>query len=110
AVNRKLTIPSSGLLLRRKAGKRMGILTFSCPRTGQPIETGIETDEATLLETASVAMRVACPHCLEEHGPRVHEGFLASTTWIAVPYRASQASSAQAPPHKARPRREIRAE
>jgi hypothetical protein len=56
----------------------MGVLTFSCPRTGRPIETGIETDEATLLKIASVAIRLLCPHCLEEHDPRVHEGYLAT--------------------------------
>ena len=56
----------------------MGVLTFCCPRTGRPIETGIETDEATLLEVASVAVRLRCPHCHEEHDPRVHEGYLAT--------------------------------
>ena len=55
----------------------MGHLTFCCPRTGKPIQTGIETDAATMLEVASVAVRLECPHCEEEHGPRVYEGYLA---------------------------------
>jgi len=57
---------------------KMGALTFRCPRTGRPIRTGIETDEATLLKVASVAIRLSCPHCREEHDPRVHEGYLAT--------------------------------
>jgi hypothetical protein len=56
----------------------MGPLTFSCPRTGKPIETGIETDAATLSEVAWVAVRLRCPHCHEEHDPKVHEGYLAT--------------------------------
>jgi hypothetical protein len=54
----------------------MGALMFDCPRTGKPITTGIETDEATLLEVASVAIRLMCPHCGEEHDSRVHQGYL----------------------------------
>jgi hypothetical protein len=56
----------------------MGVLTFSCPRTGRPIGTGIETDAATLLEVAAVAVRLRCPHCHQEHDPKVHEGYLAT--------------------------------
>ncbi len=56
----------------------MGTLTFECPRTGKPIRTGIETDQATLLEIASIAIRVFCPHCREVHDPRVQEGYLAT--------------------------------
>ena len=44
----------------------MGTLTFHCPRTGRPIESGIETDAATMMETASVPVRLICPHCLRE--------------------------------------------
>jgi hypothetical protein len=55
----------------------MGALVFECPRTGKPIRTGIETDYATLIEAASVPIRLFCPHCREEHDPRVREGYLA---------------------------------
>jgi hypothetical protein len=58
----------------------MGALTFECPRTGKPIRSGIETDEATLLGVARVAVRVFCPHCREEHDPRVHQGYLATAS------------------------------
>jgi hypothetical protein len=49
----------------------MGTLTFHCPRTGRPIESGIETDAATMMETASVPVRLICPHCHDEHDPKV---------------------------------------
>jgi hypothetical protein len=54
----------------------MGTLTFHCPRTGRPIESGIETDAATMMETASVPVRLICPHCHDEHDPKVREGYL----------------------------------
>src|SRR4051812_17105923 len=67
-IKKKLTnwLPPSRQNTSDREGK-MGALTFECPRTGKPIRTGIETDEATLLEVARVAVRVFCPHCREEH-------------------------------------------
>ena len=54
----------------------MGSLTFVCPRTGQPIETGIETDPDTIAIVRSVNMRVRCAHCGEQHPFRVEDGYL----------------------------------
>jgi hypothetical protein len=54
----------------------MGTLTFVCPRTGRPIETGIETDPDTLAIVRAVRMRVTCAHCGEAHPFQVEDGYL----------------------------------
>ena len=54
----------------------MGNLTFVCPQTGRPIETGIETDPDTLVLVQAVRMRVTCAHCGETHGFQVADGYL----------------------------------
>ena len=45
----------------------MGLLVIRCPVTGQRIETGIETDVATLSAISYEIGRVFCPHCNQEH-------------------------------------------
>jgi hypothetical protein len=42
------------------------ILTI-CPVTGQPIDTGIETDEASFARLPAFLAQVYCPHCRSEH-------------------------------------------
>ena len=54
----------------------MGNLTFVCPRTGRPIETGIETDPDTMAIVRAVSMRLTCAHCGEEHAFQVEDGYL----------------------------------
>ena len=54
----------------------MGNLTFVCPHTSRPIETGIETDPNTLVLVRAVRMRVTCAHCGERHAFRVADGYL----------------------------------
>ena len=54
----------------------MGNLIFVCPQTGQPIETGIETDPDTMRLVKTVSLRVTCAHCAEQHAFRVAEGYL----------------------------------
>jgi hypothetical protein len=54
----------------------MGNLTFICPATGTPIETGIETDSDTLLQVRAVSLRVTCAHCGERHAFQVADGYL----------------------------------
>jgi hypothetical protein len=39
----------------------------ACPNTGQPISTGIETDEYSLLQIADVPARTRCPVCGLDH-------------------------------------------
>ena len=54
----------------------MGSLTFVCPHTGKPIETGIETDPDTMMLVRAVSMRVRCAHCGERHAFQVEDGYL----------------------------------
>lgn len=39
----------------------------TCLVTGRPIETGIETDEASFSRLSNFTGRVFCPHCNREH-------------------------------------------
>jgi hypothetical protein len=54
----------------------MGDLTFVCPRTGRPIDSGIETDPDTMRMVRAVSLRVACAHCGEAHAFQVADGYL----------------------------------
>jgi hypothetical protein len=54
----------------------VGNLTFLCPDTGRPIETGIETDADTLVLVQTVSLRVRCAHCGERHAFHVADGYL----------------------------------
>jgi hypothetical protein len=42
-------------------------LLITCPNTGQPISTGIETDEYSLQQIADVPSRTHCPACGLNH-------------------------------------------
>jgi hypothetical protein len=42
-------------------------LMIWCPYTGQPISTGIETDEYSLRQIADVPSRTRCPICGLDH-------------------------------------------
>jgi hypothetical protein len=45
----------------------MGALMITCPTTGQPISTGIETDEYSLRQIDDVPARTHCPFCGLDH-------------------------------------------
>jgi hypothetical protein len=45
----------------------MGALMITCPNTGQPISTGIETDEYSLKQIDDVPTRTHCPLCGLDH-------------------------------------------
>jgi hypothetical protein len=45
----------------------MGALMITCPNTGQPISTGIETDEYSLKQIDDVPSRTRCPFCGLDH-------------------------------------------
>jgi hypothetical protein len=45
----------------------MGALMIMCPNTGQPISTGIETDEYSLKQIDDVPTRTRCPLCGLDH-------------------------------------------
>jgi hypothetical protein len=45
----------------------MGEVMTTCPVTGQPIATGIDTDEASFARVPAFTAKVFCPHCQSEH-------------------------------------------
>ena len=59
----------------------MAALIFSCPRTGRPIESGIETDRASLSHVQMIRIRVRCPYCWEEHDRTIRDSHLAATAY-----------------------------
>ena len=54
----------------------MGSLIFSCPKSWQVIEPGIETDEKTLQRLKGRSFSVDCPHCHTAHELNVADGHL----------------------------------
>jgi hypothetical protein len=62
---------------------KMVALIFTCPKTGRPIESGIETERASLSDVQSVRIRVRCPHCWEEHDRRIRDAHLASMAYAS---------------------------
>ena len=52
-------------------------LTVFCPRSGYPVNSGIEIDRETYERLRGLTLRVACPECGERHDMRVGEGHLA---------------------------------
>jgi hypothetical protein len=55
----------------------MGALMIMCPNTGQPISTGIETDEYSLKQIDDVPTRTRCPLCGLDHTWWKREAWLA---------------------------------
>ena len=41
----------------------MGALVAICPQTGRRIETGIDTDQASMELTPQFSTKFGCPHC-----------------------------------------------
>jgi hypothetical protein len=56
----------------------VGALMITCPNTGKPISTGIETDEYSLNQIADVPTRTRCPFCGLDHTWWKREAWLAS--------------------------------
>lgn len=54
----------------------MGSLIFSCPKTWRVIETGIETDDATLGRLQAQSLKVDCLHCDGTHELPIKHGHL----------------------------------
>jgi hypothetical protein len=52
----------------------MGLLVFQCPRTGQAIRSGIQTDLASLERVRSLPVRLHCPTCRTIHVMRAQDG------------------------------------
>lgn len=45
----------------------MGIVTFTCPTTGDDVSTGIETDSESFALVDAFDVRLRCPLCGQEH-------------------------------------------
>jgi hypothetical protein len=71
----------------------MGALMITCPNTGQPISTGIETDEDSLKQIDDVPSRTRCPFCGLDHTWWKREAWLTgpSRTTAAAVYRRPEA-------------------
>jgi hypothetical protein len=64
----------------------MTALMFMCPKTGRSIESGLETDRASL----SIRIRVRCPHCWEAHDLSIRDdGRLAWSVVSRIPGNVS---------------------
>jgi hypothetical protein len=55
----------------------MDSLTFNCPRTGRPIDSGIKTDRSTLSRIQSAKLRLRCLYCDKVHQFTIESGYLA---------------------------------
>jgi len=51
-------------------------LTFSCPRTGRKIDSGIRTDQNTFSKILTTELRLRCPHCDKAHRFTIESGCL----------------------------------
>ena len=54
----------------------MTALLFSCPKTKRDVPTGVRTDVESLRQAWSRTLRLACPHCGQEHEIPVREAYL----------------------------------
>jgi len=54
----------------------MGSLIFACPKTWRVVQSGIETDDATLARLRSHSLSVDCPHCHATHELEIKDGHL----------------------------------
>jgi predicted RNA-binding Zn-ribbon protein involved in translation (DUF1610 family) len=52
-------------------------LYFRCPKTGQEVDVGIESELQTLLRIRAHKLRARCPACGGEHEWRVSDAQLA---------------------------------
>lgn len=59
----------------------MATLTFECPNTRRPINSGIETDESTIGAVRPMQLRLRCSHCCRYHDLALHGGRL-SEDWL----------------------------
>src|SRR5205823_4385462 len=53
-------------------------LYFECPKTGQEVDVGIETELGTLLRIRQRTVRARCPACGEQHEWQVRDAKLSN--------------------------------
>jgi len=54
----------------------MGLLIITCPKTGEDISTGIETDKRSFLSLPDMLAHSHCPFCGLEHAWWKHDARL----------------------------------
>src|SRR5947207_4406149 len=64
---------------------RMSTLMIACPKTGQPISTGIETDGRSFDQLPDVLSRSRCPTCGSEHVWWTREAWLSDRPKVTIP-------------------------
>jgi hypothetical protein len=60
----------------------MGQVMIRCPRTGQEIATGLQSDDASFKRMPVFYGRTFCPVCRAEHN------WFAREAWVAEPHHA----------------------
>jgi len=55
----------------------MSSVLIRCPKTGEPVSTGIETEPAVFRKLPRVSSRMRCPLCGEDHVWSVGSAWLA---------------------------------
>jgi hypothetical protein len=63
----------------------MSMLMIRCPRTGQDIPTGIETDADSFKQIPDVLVYTLCPHCGTDHAWRRDEAWLDGASVVQSP-------------------------
>ena len=74
----------------------MSMLMIQCPRTGQPVSTGIETDPDSFKRIPDVLAFARCPQCGLEHAWWHDEAWLAEGSPSSP--RPKQPSQVRPPP------------
>ena len=54
----------------------MASLIFCCPKKWRVIESGIETNDATLYRLREQSITIECPHCRTAHRFNMNDGHL----------------------------------
>jgi hypothetical protein len=60
-------------------GRAMTALVFTCPRTGQDVVSGINTDWVSLSRVQQLPVTIFCPHCGKVHRLAARDGRFAET-------------------------------
>ena len=60
-----LTTPSRRLILTQEGV--VSVLVFTCPKSGQDIVSGINTDSTSLSRVGQLPVNVFCPKCGQVH-------------------------------------------
>lgn len=76
----------------------MSMLMIRCPRTGQEVWTGIETDPTSLQKIPDVLFYTPCPQCGLDHASWCDEAWLASNL-LSRRELGNRVSGATAKPH-----------